>query len=136
MHLHRLCRPGCLLNHNRRYLHYLLCPPVTHLASRPTVLRHAPVRVYYTVQIRPPSRLNGAPSHPTIHSAISADGVHYTFEPGQRFGVDGEMVVDCAVARLGKTWHLYSPVQGGNGQGYHAVSDDGLTFKRLDNVTI
>jgi hypothetical protein len=72
---------------------------------------------------------------PAIYSAVSTDGLAYTFEPGVRLGVDGEPVIDCAAVRLGKVTHLFSPVQQ-TSRSYHAVSDDGLTFKRGDDVSI
>jgi hypothetical protein len=73
-----------------------------------------------------------------IYSAISRDGVAYEFEPGQRFGVeDGQRrAYDCAVAKLGATWHLYAPIPDGSGRGYHAVSADGLAFRREADVVI
>jgi hypothetical protein len=73
---------------------------------------------------------------PATYSAVSNDAIHFTFEPGRRFGVDGEMVLDCAITRLGKTWHYFAPIQRESGRGYHAVSEDGLTFERLDDVTV
>ncbi|MBI4533646.1 MAG: exo-alpha-sialidase [Candidatus Melainabacteria bacterium] len=73
---------------------------------------------------------------PATYSAVSADGIHYTFEPGIRFAAPGEMVIDCAVGRLGDTWHYYAPVQGTRGVGYHAISQDGLHFRRLANVEL
>lgn len=71
-----------------------------------------------------------------IFSAISKDATHYTFEPGMRFGVDGENVVDCSVAKLGDTWHLYAPVPRENGHAYHAVSKDGVKFERQAEVSV
>src|SRR4051812_972377 len=73
-----------------------------------------------------------------IYSAISRDGVSYEFEPGRRFGVeDGQRrAYDCAVAKLGSTWHLYCPVPDRNGRGYHATSVDGLAFRREADVVI
>jgi hypothetical protein len=71
---------------------------------------------------------------PGIYSAVSSDGKTFEFEPGLRFGVDGEMTIDCAVARLGRTWHLYSPVQDHDSLGYHATSADGLTFERVADI--
>ncbi len=71
-----------------------------------------------------------------IFSAVSQDAMHYTFEPGMRFGVDGENVVDCSVAKLGDTWHLYAPVPRENGRAYHAVSKDGLKFERQAEVSV
>lgn len=100
---------------------------------------------------------------PGIYSAISTDqtGLKYAFEPGMRLGVEAEMVIDCAAVRVGKKWHLYSPVQddagdAGAGGGwarkpsfpkrpsfraearraYHAVSEDGLTFTRVEDVSL
>jgi hypothetical protein len=85
-------------------------------------------RLYFTAAPREES--------PATYSAISSDGVRYTFEPGLRFGVEGEPVLDCAVARLGETWHYFAPVQADRGRGYHAVSRDGLDFRRVEDVTV
>ena len=87
------------------------------------------IRLYFT------SHARGVRS-PATYSAVSSDGIMYAFEPGTRFTVEGEPILDCAVARLGKTWHYYAPVQGGEGRAYHAQSVDGLTFKRLADVEI
>jgi hypothetical protein len=116
-------------------------------------LEDGKLRLYFTCTT-PDRPLQG------IYSAISEDGRTYRFEPGLRFAVEGEKVVDAAVARLGKTWHLYSPIEphvferrarvhaedpgapgvGGRPSavagGYHAVSEDGLTFRRLDDVSV
>ncbi|MBI4603828.1 MAG: exo-alpha-sialidase [Planctomycetes bacterium] len=73
---------------------------------------------------------------PAIHSAVSRDALRYQFEPGVRFGVEGEVVIDCAVARLGEEWHIFSPVQRKEGMAYHAVSGDGLSFRRLDDLRL
>lgn len=96
----------------------------------PTIVRldDGRFRLYFTSHDRR--------SDPAIYSAISEDAVTWTFEPGRRFGVEGEFVIDCAAARLGGEWHLYSPVQGRDGVGYHAVSADGLTFERGEDVTL
>lgn len=90
-------------------------------------------------------------STPQIYSAISTDGIHYTFEPGVRFGVEGRIVIDCAVVLHEGTFHLYSPDNGTAdaffenerlhqpppaGSAYHATSTDGLTFTREADVTL
>lgn len=93
------------------------------------LLEDGRIRMYFTSHER--GVRNGA-----TYSAISADGVHYTFEPGMRFGNEGFDVLDCAVAPLGKKWHYYSPIQEKRGYGYHAVSDDGLKFTRQADVRI
>jgi hypothetical protein len=81
---------------------------------------------------------------PAIFSAVSADGIRYTFEPGMRFGIPGRPVIDCAVAMHQGVFHLYSPDNGaqavpGGGQpglAYHATSTDGLNFVRRDDLRI
>jgi hypothetical protein len=85
---------------------------------------------------------------PAIYSAVSSNGVDYTFESGVRFGVEGRPVIDCAVALHQGVFHLYSPDNGTGGPpgrvgdrpregvGYHATSRDGLNFTRADDVQI
>lgn len=93
-------------------------------------------------------------STPAIHSAISVDGVNYTYEPGARFAVEGRAVIDCAAALHQGVYHLFAPDNGAgqnpgqrpanesaadrprDGVGYHATSTDGLNFKRVDDVQI
>lgn len=91
------------------------------------------IRMYFTSD-----RRGGRTPRPSAgtYSAVSSDGVHYAFEPGVRFAVAGKAVLDCAVARLGKTWHYYAPVPGYSGGAYHAVSNDGLEFTRKADVVI
>ncbi|HRH95205.1 MAG TPA: hypothetical protein PLB55_04690 [Prosthecobacter sp.] len=88
-----------------------------------------------------------------IHSAISSDGIDYTFEPGERFKIEGRSVIDCAVVLHQGVFHLFSPDNGEqpkrpdrrgqgpmmqpvDGIGYHATSTDGLNFTRVDDVKI
>lgn len=91
---------------------------------------------------------------PAIYSAISQDGIDYTFEPGVRFGVEGRPVIDCAVVRHDGVFHLFAPDNGAQlepgrprddasgkdaprlGVGYHATSRDGLNFTRVADVQI
>ncbi len=90
-------------------------------------------------------------SRPQIYSAISKDGVHYTFEPGVRFGIEGRVVIDCAAVLHQGVYHLYSPDNGSTadfhqiqsrqkepptGSGYHATSTDGLNFTRVEDVRL
>src|SRR5262245_3167843 len=101
------------------------------------------VRLYFTsVRGR---RIDEQP--PAIYSAISSNGVDYVFEPGMRFGIDGRIVIDCAVVLHKDTFHLYAPDNGparrraeeenpGRTRGaYHATSRDGLKFTRQEDVS-
>jgi len=85
---------------------------------------------------------------PAIYSAISSNGVDYVFEPGMRFGIDGRIVIDCAVVLHKNTFHLYAPDNGPAGRfandenprrasaAYHATSRDGLKFTRQEDVRL
>ncbi len=73
---------------------------------------------------------------PAAHSAVSDDAVLWTFEPGARLGVAGSRVVDPCVARFQGEWHLFAPVEGRESVAYHALSSDGLAFRRLPEIEI
>jgi len=105
------------------------------------------IRLYFTSNRSPDFRR----SIPAIYSAISEDGIRYTFEPGVRFAVDGRLVIDCAVALHDGVFHLIVPDNGTpedmqanqqrreparGGAGYHAVSRDGLKFERVADVAL
>jgi hypothetical protein len=105
------------------------------------------VRLYFTGNYRRAFEN----STPAIHSAISTNGVDYTYEPGVRFAVPDRGVIDCAVALHRGVFHLYAPVQGERpqrgerpdpsnrppeGRGYHATSTNGLDFTRVADVQI
>ena len=105
------------------------------------------VRLYFTSNRSADFRR----STPEIYSAISTNGIHYTFEPGVRFGIEGRVVIDCAVALHEGVFHLIVPDNGAagdfmarpqrgqqpiGGSGYHAISKDGLKFERVADVKL
>ena len=108
------------------------------------------VRLYFTSV----AQRREQPALPAIHSAISSNGVDYTYEPGVRFGIEGRSVIDCAVVLYHGIFHLYAPDNGAQNQqdprtrngppnmrpqdgvGYHATSKDGLNFTRQADVKI
>ncbi|MDA1008905.1 MAG: hypothetical protein O2800_07920 [Planctomycetota bacterium] len=112
-------------------------PPITGLLADdrapfdPTLiaLDDGRIRMYFTM-----NKLVGA-SVPRIGSAISTDGIQFALEAGDRFAVSGQMVIDCAVAQLGNTWQLISPIQNADGAAYRATSSDGLNFVRQADLT-
>lgn len=110
------------------------------------------VRLYFT-ELPRGRRMDQSTPH--IGSAISSNGVHYTVEPGVRFALEGRPVIDCAVVLHRGEFHLFAPDNGvggppperrnetrpprqrpRSGTGYHAISADGLTFRRVDNVRV
>jgi len=105
------------------------------------------VRLYFTSNRSPDFQR----SIPAIYSAISTNGIHYVFEPGVRFAVEGRVVIDCAAVLHNGDFHLFVPdngtgedLMGGpqrqqppkGGTGYHAASNDGLKFTRVEDVKI
>jgi hypothetical protein len=70
------------------------------------------------------------------YSLISKDGITFDFEPGARFPGPGQNALDLSVARLDGTWHYYAGIHSTPGRGYHAVSTDGLSFRRVADVTL
>jgi hypothetical protein len=105
------------------------------------------VRLYFTSNRSPDFRR----STPAIYSAISSNGWQYNFEPGVRFGIEGRIVIDCAAALHRGTFHLIVPDNGNaedfigaprrgapppGGNGYHAISTNGLEFRRLTDLKL
>jgi hypothetical protein len=100
------------------------------------------VRLYFT-SIRP---LRFNEDQPAIYSAVSTNGVEYTFEPGMRFGVESRPVIDCAVVLREGEFQLFAPDNGlgvrqpgeraREGVAYHATSRDGLSFTRQADVRL
>ena len=68
------------------------------------------VRLYFTSNDR--RNPNFAMSPPAIYSAISTDGIHYTFEPGVRFAIEGRITIDCAATLHEGVFHLFVPDNG------------------------
>jgi hypothetical protein len=105
------------------------------------------VRLYFTANRSPDFRR----STPAIYSAVSTNGIHYLFEPGVRFALEGRIVIDCAAALHEGAFHLIVPDNGTaseftdrprrgqpptGGNGYHATSRDGLKFERVADVQL
>ena len=67
-------------------------------------------------------------SNVNSYSAISTDGINYTYEPGPRFDVDSLPVIDPAVINFKGTWHYIAPRGAPQDGAYHATSIDGLNF--------
>lgn len=105
------------------------------------------VRLYFITH----TGSDAAPGPTGVHSAVSADGTHFDYEPGVRFTVPGRVVVDCAAGLHAGTFHLVVPDNGTpaeflgrrrrgepqpGGNGYHATSTDGLAFTRVADLPL
>lgn len=74
-------------------------------------------------------------SNIATYSAISNDGVNYTFESGSRFSVSGKAIIDPAALRIGKKWYYTAPKGAPQEGAYHATSDDGVAFTRRGDIS-
>ncbi|MCC7186344.1 MAG: exo-alpha-sialidase [Acidobacteria bacterium] len=101
------------------------------------------LRLYFT-------SMSARDGWPAIYSAISTNGLDYSVEPGVRFAVSNHAVIDSTVVLHQGQFHIIAPDGGRHvdqvwqqarathtaGLAYHAVSDDGLRFTRLDDVVL
>jgi len=69
------------------------------------------------------------------YSAISDDGINYTFENGIRFTMPDRPVLDPAVIKFRNLWHLANPISNMTISGaFHNISNDGLNFTRVQDI--
>lgn len=68
-----------------------------------------------------------------IHSAISTDGITFTYE-GENLGQAGIEYYDSAIAQFNETWHMLTPWAPDLGA-YHATSTDGITFEAQEHIS-
>lgn len=71
----------------------------------------------------------------TVHcySAISADGINYTYE-GVRVLVKDSITIDPAVAKFGSTWHYSAPRAAPQHGAHHFLSADGIAWTRTTTI--
>lgn len=88
------------------------------------------LRIYYSSTTEPP--------HPGVRaatfSAIGSDGIDYLFEPQPRFQDSAKSVIDPAVIIHRGIYHLLAPKGAPQDGAFHAVSEDGLSFTRVQDL--
>jgi hypothetical protein len=85
------------------------------------------LRIYYSSSDGLPQP--GADSIINTYSAISTDGIHYTFEPGSRFDHPVKRVIDPAVIFFNNSWHYSAPAGAPQDGAFHATGPDGINFQ-------
>lgn len=68
------------------------------------------------------------------YSALSADGIHYTFEAGARVDHPTTQAIDPAVTWFHGMWHYACPYGPPPFIAYHAISSDGINFTRVPDI--
>lgn len=69
------------------------------------------------------------------YSAISQDGIHYSFEPNARFDHPTNRVIDPAVLHFHGMWHYTCPKGAPQDGAYHAISQDGINFTQVPDIS-
>ncbi|NBV14646.1 MAG: T9SS C-terminal target domain-containing protein [Sphingobacteriia bacterium] len=96
------------------------------------VLNQDSLRLYYSSSNGIPTF--GADSIINTYSAISTDGIHYTFEANPRVDEPISKVIDPAVIYYNNSYHYLAPA-GSPAQGaFHYVSGDGLDFSKVLDI--
>jgi Secretion system C-terminal sorting domain len=89
------------------------------------------VRIYFSSSATMPAVLD---STIDTHSAVSTDGVNYTFELNPRVNVLNNRVIDPAVIYFKSSYHYSSPIGSPQQGSYHYVSPDGVNFTAVPNI--
>jgi hypothetical protein len=95
------------------------------------VLENGMYRLFFSSGIPPAA---GADSTIDTYSAISADGIHYQFEPGARVNHPSKRVIDPSVLKFKGLWHYIAPIGAPQEGAYHYISNDGLQFQPTPNI--
>ncbi|HRW76558.1 MAG TPA: hypothetical protein P5563_11680, partial [Saprospiraceae bacterium] len=83
------------------------------------------IRMYFSSSATPSMGLDATVN---TYSAISTDGIHYTFDPGIRVDHPTKPVIDPAVIYFKNLWHYTAPAGAPQDGAHHHTSPDGLTF--------
>lgn len=103
-------------------------PPSYQRPFDPTlvVLSDDSLRIYFSSSDGiPPPMLD---STVNTYSAVSTDGVNYSFEPNARVDVIDNRVIDPAVIHFGPGWHYLAPAGAPQDGAYHYLSPNGINF--------
>jgi hypothetical protein len=95
-----------------------------------TLTKNGNIRLYFTAN----TKTKKLTDQVAIYSALSEDGIHYTFEPGARYrSSSGDMTIDAAAVLYNGIWHLYTPAMPNKGVN-HVISTDGLNFEEQEQI--
>lgn len=89
------------------------------------------IRMYFSSGAMPSMQLD---STVNTYSAISSDGINYTFEGNARFDDTSLPVIDPSVAYFNGGWQYVAPRGAPQDGAFHGSSSDGLSFTTLANI--
>ncbi len=91
------------------------------------------LRIYYSSSDGLP--MQGLDSTINTYSAVSVDGINYTFEPGPRYDHPTNRVIDPSVIYFNGSWNYLAPIGAPQDGAYHAIGSDGVVFNPQANYT-
>jgi hypothetical protein len=91
-----------------------------------TVVSKTSLRIYFSSSSTMP--IGGLDGSVNTYSAISSNGISYTFEPDPRFDQPSKPVIDPAIIYFNNSWHYAAPAGPPQDGAYHATGNDGLNF--------
>ena len=97
------------------------------------VTENSGLRIYFSSSNGMP--FGGLSSIVDTYSAISSDGVNYTFELNARFDDAGKPVIDPAVILFKGMWHYAAPTGAPQDGAFHCTSNDGINFTQQAKYT-
>jgi len=98
-----------------------------------TVLNDNKIRIYYSSSNGLPK--SGLDSTVNTYSAISSDGVNYTFEANPRVDFGPKQVIDPTVLYFQNQWHYVAPYGAPQEGAHHYTSSDGVNFVQQSLIT-
>ena len=87
------------------------------------------LRIYFSSSTLPVAGLDATVN---TYSAISSNGVNYTFEPDPRFDHPTKQVIDPSVIYFNGSWHYAAPAGAPQDGAFHCVSN-GINFIQQSN---
>jgi hypothetical protein len=97
------------------------------------VINNTFLRIYFSSSNGMP--VGGLTSIVDTYSAISSDGVTYTFEPDARVDDSVRPVIDPAIIYFKGMWHYVAPAGAPQDGAFHFTSNDGLNFTQQAKYT-
>ncbi len=88
------------------------------------------LRIYFSSSQLPVAGLDATVN---TYSAISNNGVNYTFEPDPRFDHPTKQVIDPAVIYFNGSWHYAAPAGAPQDGAFHCISSNGINFVQQSN---
>ena len=90
------------------------------------------IRIYFSSSYMMPPP--GQDSIINTYSAISYNGINYTFEPNARFDDSTRKAIDPAVIKFRGMWHYAAPKGAPQDGAFHAIGPDGFNFNRVQDI--